>query len=69
MKLSTLNVAVPPAKDEITEYNINITIEASHAPPISVKCCLIEENDDLSMPKKSLVVAVEPTIDPTAPQC
>ncbi len=54
-------------KDGITEYIANIITEAIQVPPISAKCCLIEEKDDLSTPKKSLVVAVEPTIDPTEP--
>lgn len=60
-------VTVPQANKDIVEYNINSNTEAVHALPISVLCCLIEEKDGLIAPKASLVVAVEPTIEPTSP--
>lgn len=60
-------VNIPQPSNDITEYKPNIRIEATHAVPISVSCCLIDEKDGLMEPKASLVVAVEPTIDPTSP--
>ena len=60
-------VANPRLHNDTIAYNTYINTDAIHALPISVLCCLIEERKGSKTPKASLVVAVEPTMEPTAP--
>ena len=52
---------------EIPAYTINSSADEKQTPHISGIFRLTSVKDDLMVPSASLVVMVEPTIEPTAP--
>ena len=58
----------PCAKQrETAEKKRNQIVDERHAPPISGRLFMIDLREDLTVPRASLVVVVDPTIEPTSP--